>query len=93
LFEISRVGIGWINPDFSALIGIVDVEACLQIIAVGQTQPGLLFTDPIGNIVAPAAFGHEGVEDEDLLLGWPATVGETPFQNLQVIRFTQGFGG
>ena len=78
---------------FSAFIGIVNVKTRLQIIAVSQTERGLLLTDPVGNIVAPAAFGHEGVEDEDLFFGGPATVGETPFQNLQVFGFGQGFGG
>jgi len=71
---------------FPFFVVVVDIEGSLHVGAVWTAHFLLLFGDPIGHVVSPASFFHEGVEDKDFLVVGFAAVFKTPLEEFFVGR-------
>ena len=66
------------------LVGFVEVKKCLDVGAVEEAAVALHLLEFFGLVIAPAAFGQEGVEDENLFFVGSAAMDKTPLEDLVV---------
>lgn len=72
------------NPSTAVLLGIHEVEKCLDVIATVEAGFNLGFLESGGDGILPSALGQKGVPNFDLLGVGPGAVAKAPFQNLHI---------
>src|SRR5882762_5236540 len=83
------IWLGRTHRSVGRLVSLVKVKKGLDVRPVSETSLPLHLLKLAGLVVAPAALGQKGIEDQNLLIVRPPTVRKAPLQNLIVRRAGQ----